>query len=80
MLLKYVVHDPGVRANGENDPCVALPLRVMVRLLVLLSKNVLFCPALTPVPGNNSTVLAAYGAPVTGRAAVGGDPTAKLAV
>jgi hypothetical protein len=27
---------------GLNDPCVVSPLRVMLKLLVLLSRNVLF--------------------------------------
>ena len=39
--------------NGLNVPWVVLPLRVMVKLLVLASRNVLFCAAFVPLPGSS---------------------------
>ena len=43
--------------NGENVPCVVLPLRVMVKLLVEPSMNVLFCAPFAPSPGRSRVTL-----------------------
>ena len=44
LLEKYELHP--VALNGLNDPCVVLPLRVIVKLFDDESKNVLFCAPL----------------------------------
>ncbi|MFN9898652.1 MAG: hypothetical protein ACK55Z_07645, partial [bacterium] len=47
--------------NGENVPCVVLPLRVMVKALLDPSMNVLFCAPLVPLPCNSSVTFSKYG-------------------
>jgi hypothetical protein len=60
-VLKYVPppakkFDHPVWLNGENVPCVVLPLRVTVKLFVLLSRKVLFWAPFVPFPGRSRVV------------------------
>ena len=43
--------------NGVNVPWVGVPVRVIVKLLVELSRNVLFCCPFVPVVSKSATVL-----------------------
>ena len=53
-----------------NVPWVGVPVRVIVKLLVELSKNVLFCCPFVPVVSKSSVVLLKLGS-VTAPAAAG---------